>query len=124
MVSVPWLQMPIVRWAGALVRLLNVGLYYARVMRDHVQRGMTQEGLQGEYVAARAQVGDRKRVTETMWMALFYASLPAQRRDHLPQGVAIHSPVHLPKEKRRIRILRLPAQDQVTPQSAATRFAQ
>ena len=59
-------QSPIVRRAGATMRLLYVYLCYARIMLHHVQRAMAQQRLKCEHVAARAEIRDAESVAKTM----------------------------------------------------------
>ena len=57
--------------------LLNIHLGNPGIMLDHFQRAMPKQGLQGEHIAARTQIGDRKGVSETMGMTIFHAGFYA-----------------------------------------------
>jgi len=54
------LQSPIIHWAGFAVRVLYVYLCNLGVVTHHIQRAMSQQGLQGEDISTRTQIGDRK----------------------------------------------------------------
>ena len=72
------LQSPIVRWAGAAMRLGHIDFGDARIVLHHVQRAVTEQRLKCEHIPTRAEIGDRKGMPETMWIAALYIGLLAQ----------------------------------------------
>jgi hypothetical protein len=112
------LQSPIVGWASAAVRLLDIYLGNARLVLDHVQRAMAQQRLQREHVSAGTQIRDGERVTESVWMALAYLSLPAQFYDHVAKRVTVQWAVELAHKQWRVGILAILPFGQVAPHSS------
>ena len=69
--------------------LLDVYLGQAGVVLHHFEAAMTQQPLQGEHIAATAQVGDGKRVPKAVWMAIADLRHPAQTRDQVSKRITI-----------------------------------
>jgi hypothetical protein len=55
------------------MRLLNIDLGKAFVVLHHVQCAVPKQRLQREHIAARAQIGERRRVPEPVRMAFLHA---------------------------------------------------
>ena len=76
------LQSPVVGGTGTPMSLFHIDLGEARVMLDHIQSAVAKQGLQGKHITARAEIGDRKGMPETVGMAFLDARLLAQMVDH------------------------------------------
>lgn len=65
------------------MRLLHIHVSDTGIMLNHIQTAMPQQGLKCKNIAARTQIGNRKSVSKTMWMALRYAGFFTQALDEL-----------------------------------------
>ena len=52
-----------------------------QVVVDHDQRGVAEDALEGQHVAASPQVGDPKRVAEPVWVEAGDTRAPPGLRD-------------------------------------------
>jgi len=119
-----YLQMPIVRWTRAAMRLLNINLGNARIMLHHLQRAVSQKCLQRKEIATATQVGDRKSVPKPMGMAFGHTRFLAQVREHKAQRRLVHRSSGLGHKEGGILIRAIFALDHVTPERAPRHLAQ
>ncbi len=66
------------------MRLFNINLCDARVVLHHVQCAVPKQCLQGEHIAAGAEIRNREGVPEAMGMAFGYARLLTEMDDLKP----------------------------------------
>jgi hypothetical protein len=118
-------QMPVIRRRRFLMNPRRIDICHPRIMLNHLQRAVTQQVLQGKDIPARAQVGDREGVTETVGVGMRHPRLLPQPTDQLAQRVAPHWVPVTAHKQRRLRVLSiLLAGSQVAPQRAPRSLAQ
>ncbi len=94
-----WLQAHVICWACLSMGLLNIHLRDLGVMAHHVQRTVTEQGLQGKYVAARTQIGDGECVAKFMWINSFDLGPVSQPVDQHAQAVLVEGFVGMADEE-------------------------
>ena len=119
-----WLQSPIIHWAGLAMRVLHVYLRNLGIVAHHIQRAMSQQRLEGEYVSTRTQVRNREGVAKFMWMNMREICPFTQTPDQDAQAVAVKWAVTGADEERSHGVISIFPGGQVTPDSFAGNFTQ
>lgn len=118
------LQPPIIHWAGLAVRIFHVYFGNLSVVTYHIQRAMSQQGLQGKDVAARTQVGDGKGVAKFVRVDVVDLCPFPQAPDQDAQAVAVERPVAGADEKRGLRVVPILSGREVTPDGFSSNLSQ
>jgi len=124
MMAMVLLHVPVIGGACLLVDALGVYLGDFGVYLHHVQRTMAQQPLQGEQIAAGAQIGDGERVPEPVRVGVLDAGFGAQGADQLPQGISSQRRSKPAQEQGRVWIPAVLPAGQVAPEGAAGGFTQ
>ena len=91
--------MPVRNRTGFFVRGLDIDLGNGEIALDHIERGMPEQLLEGEDIAAVAQKLDGKGMAETVGMAVWHVGAVAQGVEQVLETVAGKGAVFIGDEK-------------------------
>ncbi len=118
------LESHVVGWTGFAVCLFHIHIRNLGIVAHHIQRTMSQQRLQGEYVTPGTEIGDREGVPEFVRVRFFHLSPGSQPVDQDPQAVLVERPVGLADEEGRASIFPVFTACQIAPDSFSSNFAQ
>ncbi len=106
------------------MRLCYIHFGNLGIMTNHVQRSMSQKGLQREYITAGTQVSDGKCVPEFMWIGLLDFCTRSQPIDQHTQTVFIERSVSMADEEGSVEIVSIFTAGKITPNGFSGDLAQ